>query len=108
DPAGPEAASVAGLGGQGGLVLVEPRVLRDYDARDRADAVRRQRVEPRLGVLRADARIRADLLRGRQRRGIQETAGVVLHVDAEGVDLGLVGESRSEERRVGAARGRGE
>ena len=72
----------------------EQRILRDDDARDRIDVVRAHRVEhraqPRMGH-RAIG-VRADRLRERHARAVEDEAAIVLHVDHERVDLGAARE----------------
>ncbi len=92
DPVAPQPARRAVPDRPGALALGQERVLGDDEARDRVDAVRPERVEPRPHVLGARALARADLLGRGHRRRVQQAPRVVLHVDHEGVDLGGVGE----------------
>ena len=88
------------------LTLGEPGVLGHHDARDRIDAVGKQRIEARPDAAGADAVVRADLLGRLHRRRIEQAAGVVLDVDHEGVDLGRVGEVHEVPQLVRAERPR--
>ena len=52
-----------------------------------------QGIELRVDVARPHAFRRADVLRDFHVRGIEQAAGIVLHVDDEGVDFGGIGET---------------
>ncbi len=93
DPVAPQLSRVAVLDRPRALAFREERILRHHDARDGIDAVSGECIEPSLRVLRSHAPVRADLLGRRYRRRVEQAASVILHVDHEGVDLGLIREA---------------
>ena len=93
DPVPPQLTRPALLDRPPGLPFREEGILGDHDTRDGIDAVLRESIEPRTCVFRTHAPVRADLLGGGHGRGVEQAAGVVFHVDDEGIDLGFVGEA---------------